>query len=64
MGGGMRVEEMGVGLKGERGMTEKKKSLKLERVLLFLSVFVFLAHINLQADRADAATQEKCQLSD
>lgn len=26
MGGGMRVEEMGVGLKGERGMTEKKES--------------------------------------
>lgn len=26
MGGGLRVEEMGVGLKGEKGMTEKKES--------------------------------------
>lgn len=39
----MRVEEMGVGLKGERGMTEKK-SLKLERVLLYLSVFASCTH--------------------
>lgn len=54
----------GSGSERRRRNDRKKKSLKLERVLLFLSVFVFLAHINLQADRADAATQEKCQLSD
>lgn len=43
MGGGLRVEEMGVGLKGEKGMTEKK-SLKLEGALLFLSVFASCTH--------------------
>lgn len=42
MGGGMRVEEMVVGLKKERGMTEKR--VQLERVLLFLSVFASRTH--------------------
>lgn len=35
-----------------------------ERESCFPSLSLLPAHINLQADRADAATQEKCQLSD
>lgn len=42
MGGGMRVEEMGVGLKGERGMTEKKKSREFEESAAFPLCLCFL----------------------
>lgn len=52
---------MGVGLEAQRGKTERKK---LGRESCFPSLSLLPAHINLQADRADAATQEKCQLSD
>lgn len=52
MGGGRRVVEVGPGLRGGRGKEERKKKSE--------SAFSLLSGINLQADRADAATQGKC----